>query len=199
MQAQMSRGLTRILTARQSLLDLRSARCEALQRFREYARERLGDFVANTDPITGMRIVELSAEGNRTTGELGIVLAFFEGTRLRISVDQYANLSAEATLPEALPAIARVLDVIVGMELDRAELVYEPVGAPVGTRKTLNLADVLDRLIDHAAAGVEEVLRFALAAAPPSPAAAPSLATAPPLSAVPNAAPQRQAVSLNVA
>jgi hypothetical protein len=187
MQAQISRGLSRILTARQGLLDLRGARCEALQRFREYARERLGDFVANTDPITGMRIVELSAEGNRTTGELGIVLAFFEGTRLRVAVDQYAKLSAESTLPDALPAIGRVLDVVVGMDLARAELLYEPAGAPAGTRKTLNLADVLDRLIDHAAGAVEEALRHALATATP------------PLAAVPAAPAPRQSVTLNVA
>jgi hypothetical protein len=187
MQAQISRGLSRILTARQGMLDLRSARCEALQRFREYARERLGDFVAHTDPITGMRIVELSAEGNRSTGELGIVLAFFEGTRLRLGVDQYAKLSAESTLPDALPAIGRVLDVVVGMELDRAELSYEPAGAPAGTRKTLDLADVLDRLIEHAAGAVEDALRHAMATDTPS------------LAAVPPPAPTRQSISLNVA
>jgi hypothetical protein len=150
------------------LLDLRASRCEALQRLRSYARERLGDFVANVDPITGMRIVELSAEGNRTTGELGIVLSFFEGTRVRIGVDQYAQLSAESSLPEALPPIARVVDVVVSMDLDRAELMYEPVGAPAGTIRTLDMAEVLDRLIDHAASVVESALRHAQSKAAPA-------------------------------
>jgi hypothetical protein len=169
MPAQLKLGLGRILAARQGLLDARTARTEMLQRFRAYARTRLGEFVSNVDPITGMRIVELNAEGSKTTGEMAIVLAFFEGTRLRIGVDPTARLTAEATPPELLPPMARVLDVEVSTDLSRAELIYEPKDAPAGTRRSVDLTDVLAALIDNAAQHVESILR---ANAPPARAAA---------------------------
>jgi hypothetical protein len=169
MPAQLKSGLARILAARQGLIALRAARSATLLRFRAYAQSRLGDFVSNVDPITGMRLIELSAEGSKTTGELGIVLSCFEGTRLRIGVDPQAQLTAEASLAGILPEFARVLDVVVSSDLARADFVYEPKGAPAGTRRSVDLTDVLAALIDNAAQHVESILR---ANAPPARAAA---------------------------
>jgi hypothetical protein len=166
MPAQLNRGLTRILAARQGLLDLRAVRSEMLLRFRAYAQAKLGDFVSNVDPITGMRIIELSAEGSKATGELAIVLACFEGTRLRVSVDSHAHLSVEASLPGVLPDVTRVFDVVVSADLSHAELVYEPKGAPPGTRRSADLSDILERMIDHAAQSLESVLGEASPAGP---------------------------------
>jgi hypothetical protein len=191
MPAQLKSGLARILAARQGLIALRAARSATLLRFRAYAQSRLGDFVSNVDPITGMRLIELSAEGSKTTGELGIVLSCFEGTRLRIGVDPQAQLTAEASLAGILPEFARVLDVVVSSDLARADFVYEPKGAPAGTRRSVELADVLERMIEHAAETVEAVLRAAsgeenlpaAASTPavPTPAATAGVATVTPL------------------
>jgi hypothetical protein len=124
-----------------------------------------------------MRIIELSAEGSKTTGELGIVLACFEGTRLRIGVDPQAQLTAEASLPGVLPDFSRVLDVVVSNDLSRADFIYEPKGAPAGTRRTVELADVLERMIEHAAQSVEGVLGAASGESAPAAASIPVAAT----------------------
>ena len=198
MAAQFTDGLARILAARQGLLALRAARSETLLRFRSYAQNKLGDFVSNVDPITGMRLIELMAEGSKTSGELGIVLACFEGTRLRIGVDPQAQLMAEASLPGVLPDFSRVLDVIVANDLSRAEFVYEPKGAPAGTRRTADLADVLERMIEHAAQSVEAVLgaasgapvaTLAPVASVPVPQAAPAVTSIAPAAPAAHAAP----------
>jgi hypothetical protein len=181
MPAELKRGLERILAAREGLLALRAARSETLLRFRAYAQNKLGDFVSNVDPITGMRIIELSAEGSKTTGELGIVLACFEGTRLRIGVDPQAQLTAEASLPGVLPDFARVLDVVVSNDLSRAEFVYEPKGAPAGTRRFVELAEILERMIEHAAQSVEAILGAASGENIPAAATNPGVATLAPV------------------
>jgi hypothetical protein len=183
MAAHLKRGLERMVAARDVMLKARSARSEALQRFRNFASARLHDFVAAADPITGARMVELLAEGSKVTADLSVTIAFFDGTRLRIAVNPRAKIEAEATPPEVLHEVGTVLDILVAPDLSRAELVYEPTTGPRGTRARLDLDDLLARLVDSCAQAIEEETA-AIAPAPPRvaplPRTAPASAAAPP-------------------
>jgi hypothetical protein len=152
------------------MIELRLARSEALQRYRSYARTRLGDFIANVDPISGSRLVEVAAEGSKVNCDLSVALAFFEGSHLRLSIDARGTLTIEATPPEVLPHIGRVLDLIVPLDHSRAELVYEPSEGPHGARRSLDLAEVMRRLVDYAAKSVENELSEITPPAPAAPA-----------------------------
>lgn len=136
--------------------DARTARGEALQRFRAYAQVKLGEFLANVDPISGQRLVELVAEGSKTSGALAVGVSFFEGTRFHIGVDLSGNLAVEASPADVLRDIGRALDVIVPVDLSKAELIYEPVAGPRGARRSLDLGELIARLVDSAAAAVEK-------------------------------------------
>jgi hypothetical protein len=171
MPSQLKPGLARILAARQRMIELRSLRSEALQRYRSYARTGLADFIMNVDPISGSRLVEVAAEGSKANCDLSVAVAFFEGSHLRLSIDARGTLTIAATPPGVLPHIGRVLDLIVPMDNSRAELVYEPAEGPPGARRVLDLSEVLCRLVDHAAKAVEselgEIATTPVAAAPP--------------------------------
>jgi hypothetical protein len=183
MAAHLKRGLARMVAARDVMLRARSARSEALQRFRTFASARLNDFVVAVDPITGARMVELLAEGSKVTGDLSVTIAFFDGTRLRISINPRGKIEAEATPPEVLHDVGAVMDILVAPDLSRAELIYEPTVGPRGTRARLDLDDLIARLVDSCAQSIEEETA---AIAPPSERVAPlQPRTAPVLAAAP--------------
>jgi hypothetical protein len=181
MVAHLKRGLARMVAARDVMLKARSARSEALQRFRTFASTRLNDFAAAVDPITGARMVELLAEGSKVSGDLSVTIAFFDGTRLRIAIDPRARIEAEANPPDVLHEVGNVLDILVAPDLSRAELVYEPTVGPRGTRARLDLDDLIARLVDSCAQSIEEETA---AIAPPPPRVAPLPPRAAPPSAV---------------
>ena len=160
-----------MIAARQRMIDARSERIEQLLRVRAVLRAMLGDFLETLDPITNVRLVEVSAEGSKAHGDLSIALGFFEGTRLRLAVDKHARFSHAVSIPSAFDDVARILDVRVPNDLSAAEVSYEPSPAP-GTRRTLDLVEVVMQLLAHAVASVE-------AEAPAAPArAASGVATA---------------------
>jgi len=172
-------GLARMVAARQQMLTARTARSEALQRFRSFAAARLNDFMAAVDPITGSRMVELIAEGSKVSGDLSVTVAFFDGTKLRIAVDPFARMTVEATPPEILHEVGTALDIAVAPDLSRAQLAYEPAVGPGGSRCVLDLDEVILRLVDSSAQAVEEESAAITVPAPPPGALAQASATKP--------------------
>lgn len=167
--------------------DARTARGEALQRFRAFAQVKLGDFLANVDPISGQRLVELVAEGSKTTGALAVGVSFFEGTRFHIGVDLSGNLAVEASPADVLRDVGRALEVIVPADLSAAELVYEPAAGPRGSRRSLDLGELIAYLVDNAAAAVEKEI-----------GEVPQAPDAPRLAAVPSVVPTAKPLNFSV-
>jgi hypothetical protein len=174
MPHQLKNGFARIAAARQTMIEVRSARSETLQRFKNLAKAKLADFITNTDPVTGARFADVSAGGDKARGESAMILSFFEGTRFRLTVDTCAQFHAETEPAELLADVGRVIDIVVPMDLSRAEMTYEPASGPSGSKRTLDLVDLIVRMVDNAARTVEEQLGDAApSAAPPArPAAA---------------------------
>jgi hypothetical protein len=105
------RGFSRITAARQHLVDVRAARMEQLLRLRTYLRGELADFTQTVDPITGVRLAEILAEGSKTNGDLSLAVTFFEGSNVRFAVDRRGRFVCTATPPDVLDGIARILDI----------------------------------------------------------------------------------------
>jgi hypothetical protein len=158
MPQQLKNGFGRIVAARQTMVDVRAARWETLQRFKNFAKSKMTDFISTTDPVTGQRLADISAGGDKGRGEAAMVLGLFEGTRLRLTVDVHGQYGAESTPPELLGDVGRVVEVLVPMDLSRAEMVYEPLAGPRGSRRTLDLSDVITRMVENAAVVVEDEL-----------------------------------------
>jgi hypothetical protein len=158
MPVQLKQGYGRIVAARQRLVEVRAARWETLQRFKSYAKGKLADFVGTTDPVSGQRFVDISAGGDKARGEAAMVLGFFDGTKLRLTVDASGQFGSECNPPELLAGVARIVDVVVPTDLSTAVLFYEAASAPPGTIRKLDLYDVIVRMVEHTAAGVEAEL-----------------------------------------
>ena len=158
MSLQLKQGFGRIVAARQTMVDVRAARWETLQRFKNFAKSKMGDFVGTMDPVTGQRLADISAGGDKGRGEAAMVLSLFEGTRLRLTVDVHGQYGFESNPPELLSDVGRVVDVHVPMDLSRAEMLYEPASGPRGSRRTLDLGDIIARMVENAARVVEDEL-----------------------------------------
>jgi len=156
MPVQLKQGFGRIVAARQRLVDVRAARWDTLQRFKNFAKAKLSDFIGTTDPVTGQRFADVSAGGDKARGEAAMVLALFEGTRLRLTVDVSGHYGLECNPPDLLSDVARIVDIVVPADLSRAEMIYEAASGPRGSLRKLDLYDVIVRMVDVAAAGVEE-------------------------------------------
>lgn len=174
-----------MLAARQRLLDLRSNRIEQLLRVRVVLRGLLGDFFETLDPIANARLAEVSAEGSKAHGDLAVTLVFFEGSRMRLSVDSSGRFSHELSIPSAFDEVERIVEFTFSSDMSRAEVLYVPKGAPE-ERRQLDLVAVTLALLANAVAAVEEEASEAPAALEPpivtAPVAASSLASLPKLS-----------------
>jgi hypothetical protein len=114
----------------------------------------MADFVTGVDPVSGLRLVEISAEGSKTAGDMAMSLALFEGTKLRFAVDGLGRFSAATEPADLLAKVGRIVDLRVSADASRAEFDYEPIGDP-GNRKTGDVAKLVARLVDVAAVSVE--------------------------------------------
>ena len=141
-------GYTRLIAARQLLLDVRQARSDTLQRLRAYARIQLVRFMGTTDPVTGSRLLDVSAEGNKSNGDLAITMAFFDGSKFVVSVDRSGHYAGAVTPPEAVPNFGRVLDVRVAADDSSAQIICEPPHAP-GTEQVFEVLDLVALLLDN--------------------------------------------------
>ncbi len=144
-----------MLGARQRLLDLRSSRIEQLLRVRALLRGVLADFFETLDPLANVRLAEVSAEGSKAHGDLAISLSFFEGTTMRIAVDATGRFSHILSIPSGFDDVARIVAIEFSNDMTRAEVLYEPVGAP-GERRRFDLVATVLALLAHAVASVEE-------------------------------------------
>jgi hypothetical protein len=156
MPVQLKQGFGRIVAARQRMVDVRAARWETLQRFKNFAKSQLQDFISTTDPVSGQRLADLSAGGDKARGEAAMVLSFFEGTRLRLTVDTSGQYGSESNPPEILGDIGRIIDIIVPVDLSRAEMIFETVAGPKGALHKLDLNEIIARMVDNAVRTVEE-------------------------------------------
>ena len=146
-----------MLAARKALVDVRGERMEQLLAVRAMLRALLTDFFETLDPITNLRLAEVTADGSKTHGDLSIALSFFEGTKMRIAVDVTGRFSHSVSIPSAFDDVERVVEVRVSGDATRAEVVYEPIGA-AGTFRTLDLVDVTMHLLNNAVCAVENEL-----------------------------------------
>jgi hypothetical protein len=156
MPVQLKQGFGRIVAARQRMVDVRAARWETLQRFKNFAKSKLLDFISATDPVSGQRLADLAAGGDKVRGEAAMVLSFFEGTRLRLTVDASGQYGYESNPPEILGDVGKIVDIIVPADLSRAEMIFELGSGSKAVRHTLDLYDVILRMVDNAARTVEE-------------------------------------------
>ncbi len=154
MSITIKQGHTRILAARQRLLDVRGERIEQLLRLRTYLRALLAEFVTNVDPVSGQRLAEVAAEGSKANGDMSVIFAIFEGTKLRFSVDSLGRFSATTSPVEMMSDIGRLTGLRVSADASRAEFDYEPVGQP-GVRKVGDVAKLVALVIERAALSVE--------------------------------------------
>lgn len=168
-----------MLAARQRLLDLRSARIEQLLRVRVVLRGLLADFFETLDPIANARLAEVSAEGSKAHGDLAVTLSFFEGSRMKLSVDTNGRFSHELSIPSGFDAVERIVEYTFSSDMTRAEVAYVPKDAPLEMRR-LDLVAVTLALLANAVAAVE-----AEAAEAPESVGAPGIIAAPNAAASP--------------
>ncbi len=147
-------GHTRIIAARQRLLDVREERVEQLLRLLTYLRALLAEFVGSVDPVSGQRLAEVGSEGSKANGDMAVVLAVFDGTKLRFAVDRVGRFSATTHPPELMAEIGRLVGLRVSADATRAEFDYEPAGQP-GARKVGDVSKLVALIIERAAISVE--------------------------------------------
>jgi len=144
----------RIITARQSLLDLRTARANELHRLRAYLKAGFAKFMNTTDPISGARLADVQVEGSKQHGDLIVALAFFEGTKLSLGVDRLARYFIEAKPAHVLPALALLTDLRIAADDSRVELVLQ--NADGADTRTVDIMELVAPLIAYAVASLEE-------------------------------------------
>jgi len=149
-----TQGHARIIAARQRLLDVRGERIEQLLRLRTYLRALLVDFVGTVDPVSGQRLADVSAEGSKANGDMAVVFAVFDGTKLRFAVDNLGRFTASSHPPEMMAEVGRLVDLRVSADATRAEFDYEPAGQP-GARKIGDVAKLVALVIERAAISME--------------------------------------------
>jgi len=157
MTPEIKRDFSRMVAARKALVDLRGERMEQLLAVRAMLRALLADFFETLDPITNLRLAEVTADGSKTNGDLSVALSFFEGTKMRIAVDVAGRFSHSVSIPSTFDDVERVVAIRVSADARRAEVLYEPIGA-AGTFRTLDLVEVALSLLDHAVCAVEAEL-----------------------------------------
>ncbi len=143
----------RIVAARARQIELRNVRSENLSRLREYLRVRLSEFLTNTDPVTGSRLIDIGFEENKAHGASTLVVVVFEGSRLKITVDGIGNFTY-ASLPDLFDTVARMVDLRVAGDLSKAEFDYVPLNDQSRVL-TSDVDDIVQALIMRAAEGIE--------------------------------------------
>lgn len=142
-----------MIAARQRLLELRASRIEQLLRVRVVLRGLLADFFETLDPVSNVRLAEITGEGSKSNGDLAITLSFFEGTRMQLSVDTTGRFHHSVSIPSAFDDVARIVEIGFSADMSRAELVYEPVDG--GESRRLDLLATVLAMLAHAIASVE--------------------------------------------
>jgi hypothetical protein len=145
-------GYARILKARERLLEVRAERAARLLLLRDLLMKRFTPFMQTTDPVTGMRLADVAAEGSKLNGDLAIVLAFFEGTRFRVAVDVLARYTYDVAPEGVLPDLGELLDVQVSGSGSSATLICKTAD---GLEERHDVIELTGRLLEQAVVAIE--------------------------------------------
>ena len=143
-----------MLAARQRIIDVRNERTEHLMRLRDYMRNVFKEFAANTDPISGARFADVSADGNKSRGDLSISATFFEGTKVSLGIDVYGRYVHSGNPVRVLGDIGTIVAIRVAQDLSRAQITYDTNTTPP-RRRTIDVSALLDVLTETALKIVE--------------------------------------------
>jgi hypothetical protein len=183
MNAVLRQNFDRIVAARERLLEVRADRVGTILRLQSYLRARLDDFFTNLDPVSGSRFADLGAEGSKGAGEITLILAMFDGSRMRIGVDGSGRFNHESN-PNVFENVEEILDFDISADFTTASIEFVPVGSSTGRAVRAPFDAFVDRLVQHTLESIEgEVSPGPVAAAPAPPVAA--VPAAPILQAVP--------------
>jgi hypothetical protein len=183
MNAALRQNFDRIVAARERLLEVRSGRVGTILRLQSYLRARLDDFFTNLDPVSGSRFADLGAEGSKGAGEMALILAMFDGSRMRIGVDGSGRFNHESN-PNVFEDVEEILNFDISADFTTASIDFVPVGSPTGRAVRAPFDAFVDRLVQHTLESIEgAVAPGSGAAAPVAPVAA--VPPAPVLQAVP--------------
>ena len=199
MNQALKQNFDRILAARERLLEIRAERVGTIMRLQSYLRARLDDFFTNVDPISGSRLADLGAEGSKGAGEMALILAMFDGSRMRIGVDGSGRFSHDAD-PNVFEGIDEILDFDVSADFTSASFDYIPSGSPSRRPARVSFDGFVDRLVQNTLETIEAAVVPVHLAVAPAPAAqtAPLQAAPPPAPAPVEIAPPPAAVLQSV-
>ena len=116
-------SFARIAAIRDRQTQTRIARSEQLTRLLAYFRVILAGYLTRTDPITGARLVDIGTDESKAHGGLSIVLAIFDGSKMKISVDALGRF-AHASVPDIFAGVGRIVEIRVADDLAHADLYY---------------------------------------------------------------------------
>ncbi len=193
----------RIISARERLLALRAERVNVIVSLQSYLRARFDEFFTNVDPISGSRLADLGVDGSKGAGEMSLIFAMFDGSRMRIAVDAFGQFSYEAD-PNVFEDIAELIGFEVSPDFAQATVEYVPAGSPTGRPVRVGFDVFVDRLVRNTVDVIEaqanpappvgRVPDIHIAPAPaayaPEPMPAAPAASAPSLHAVPPPVPE---------
>ncbi|HMD01630.1 MAG TPA: hypothetical protein VKG44_01575, partial [Candidatus Baltobacteraceae bacterium] len=176
------KNFERILAARERLLAVRADRVGMLLHVQSYLRTRLAEFFTNLDPVTGVRLADLLAEGSKAAGEMALQLTMLDGTRMRISVDGLGRFSHESE-PNVFEGVGEIVEFRVSPDQYSAEFLYVPNGDERRGAIRASFDPFVDRLIEHTTGFLEAQLAPKALAATPAPPPRIGLAVAEPIRA----------------
>jgi hypothetical protein len=116
-------SFARISAIRDRQTQTRIARSEQLARLVAYFRATLVEYLTRTDPITGARLVDIGVDESKAHGGFSVVLALFDGSKLKIAVDALGRYS-HASVPDIFAQIGRIVEVRVLDDFTRADICY---------------------------------------------------------------------------
>jgi hypothetical protein len=143
-----------MIAARERLLEVRSERAARLHQLRSLLLEKFASFLTATDPVSGARLAEIAAEGSKQHGDVSVILAFFDGTRMRVGVDRSARFAFEVSPRTVVPDPGELLDVLVAPDGSNVQLLFRPPGGATALA-SCDVLELATHLLEHAVAQME--------------------------------------------
>jgi hypothetical protein len=147
-------SFARISAIRDRQTQTRIARSEQLARLVAYFRATLVEYLTRTDPITGARLVDIGVDESKAHGGFSVVLALFDGSKLKIAVDALGRYS-HASVPDIFAQIGRIVEVRVLDDFTRADICYLAPGDSRGPIRIEPVDTFLLAMLSKAAESIE--------------------------------------------
>jgi hypothetical protein len=183
MNSALKQNFDRIVAARERLLEVRAERVASILRLQSYLRARLDEFFTNLDPISGSRLADLGSEGSKASGEMTMILAMFDGSRMKIAVDGMGRYSHEAE-PNVFEGVGEILNFDISPDFATASMDYVPTAGASRRPVRVTFDGYVDRLVQHTLESIEGEIAPS-SGAPVSVAPVAAVPTTPILQAVP--------------